>query len=92
MALASRALVRRQAQRIIAGVILVGFVLVDLGAPKLEAALFAVVTASFVLINTFLNDLSDPFGGSWNVQDAARTELEQLVAVLDERITGVDME
>ena len=63
-------------------VVLLGFVLVDLGAPRLEALLFAVTTGSFVLINVFLNDLSDPFGGSWNV-DAARTELEELVAALE---------
>ena len=74
--------VQTVAQRVITAVVLLGFVLVDLGAPRLEALLFAVTTGSFVLINVFLNDLSDPFGGSWNV-DAARTELEELVAALE---------
>ena len=68
-------------QRVITAVVLLGFVLVDLGAPKLEALLFSVTTASFVLINIFLEDLSDPFGCSWNV-DAARAELEELVTQL----------
>jgi len=68
-------------QRVITAVVLLGFVLVDLGAPKLEALLFSVTTACFVLINIFLEDLSDPFGGSWNV-DAARAELEELVTQL----------
>ena len=62
-------------------VITSGFVLVDLGAPKLEALLFSVTTASFVLINIFLDDLKDPFSGSWNV-DPARRELEALVTIL----------
>jgi hypothetical protein len=34
--------------------VLLGFVLVDLGAPKLEALLFATTTGCFVLINIFL--------------------------------------
>jgi len=67
---------------VITAVVLLGFVLVDLGAPKLEALLFAVTTGCFVLINLFLEDLSDPFGGSWNV-DAAREELHELVRALD---------
>ena len=50
-------LIQTVAQRVITGVILSGFVLVDLGAPKLEALLFAVTTACFVLINIFLQDL-----------------------------------
>ena len=36
---------------------LLGFVLVDLGAPKLEALLFATTTGCFVLINIFLAGL-----------------------------------
>ena len=50
-------LIQTVAQRVITGVILSGFVLVDLGAPKLEALLFSVTTACFVLINIFLEDL-----------------------------------
>ena len=69
------------AQRVITIVVLLGFVLVDLGAPKLEATLFAVTSSCFVLINIFLDDLSDPFSGTWNV-DAARDELQALVQAL----------
>ena len=57
-------------QRLIASVLLVGFVLVDLGAPKLEALLFGVLSATFFLISSFLTDLADPFGGSWSVESA----------------------
>ena len=66
------------AQRIISVLVLLGFLLVDLGAPKLEALLFSVVSACFVLVNSFLDDLSDPFGGSWNVEPA-RQELTNYV-------------
>ena len=75
-------LVQLNSQRIITIVVLLGFVLVDLGAPKLEALLFSAVSSTFVLLNIFLADLADPFGGSWNV-DAAREELEALVDTLD---------
>jgi len=37
-------------------------------------------TGCFVLINIFLEDLSDPFGSSWNV-DAVRQELKSIAAV-----------
>ena len=57
-------------QRLIAGVLLLGFVLVDLGAPKLEALLFGVLAATFFIISSFLADLADPFGGSWSVEPA----------------------
>ncbi len=43
-------------------------------APKLEALLFAGLAGVFGLLNTFIDDLSDPFGGAWNV-DKAREEL-----------------
>ena len=43
-------------------------------APKLEALLFAGLAGVFGLLNTFIDDLSDPFGGAWNV-DNAREEL-----------------
>ena len=56
-----------------------------LQAPKLEALLFAVTTGTFVLINVFLSDLADPFGGSWN-QDAARAELSGLLRQLEQEV------
>ena len=68
------------------GLLLGSFLLLDIGAPKLEALLFSVTTGSFVLINIFLDDLADPFGGSWNV-DVAREELEELLEKLD-RLDG----
>ena len=70
------------ALRIIAVVLLLGFLLVDLGSPRLEALLFSVVSGVFVLINYFLSDLSDPFGGSWNVEPA-REELSTLLTRLE---------
>jgi hypothetical protein len=68
--------VQQLTERAIAGVLLLSFVLVDLGSPTLEAALFAVVCGSFYLINSFLDDLSDPFGGSWSVARRSRRDLE----------------
>ena len=68
-------------QRLIAFVLLLGFVLVDLGAPKLEALLFGTITGCFYLINSFLSDLAEPFGGSWSV-DPARDEVESLARAL----------
>lgn len=67
--------------RLIASVLLFGFVLVDLGAPKLEALLFGILAAAFFLISSFLSDLADPFGGSWSVEDA-RGEVRALHASL----------
>lgn len=69
-------------QRVIAFVLLLGFVLVDLGAPRLEALLFAVLAGSFFLISSFLEDLADPFGGSWSV-GAAVEEVEQLQRAIE---------
>jgi len=74
--------IKTVAQRVVSAFVLLGFVLVDLGAPKLEALLFAVIAASFTLINILIDDLGDPFGGSWNV-DPARDDLETLVEFLD---------
>jgi len=74
--------IKTVAQRVVRAFVLLGFVLVDLGAPKLEALLFAVIAASFTLINILIDDLGDPFGGSWNV-DPARDDLETLVEFLD---------
>ena len=75
-------LIQSFALRIIAVVLLLGFLLVDLGSPRLEALLFSVVSGVFVLINYFLSDLSDPFGGSWNVEPA-REELSTLLTRLE---------
>ena len=73
--------VQKWAERVIAVTLILGFLLVDLGAPKLEALLFSAVVGVFSLIASFLEDLSDPFGGAWNVGDA-RAELEALVEKL----------
>jgi len=84
--------VQKLAERAIASVVLLSFVLVDLGAPKLEAALFAIVCGSFFLINSFIEDLSNPFGGSWRVALDARRDLEWLVADITRRIEGGEKE
>ena len=67
--------------RLISSVLLLGFVLVDLGAPKLEAVLFGILAAAFFLISSFLTDLADPYGGSWSVE-AARAEVRALYGSL----------
>ena len=38
---------------------------------------------SFFLLESFINDLEDPFGGSWTV-DAAREACDELVGALDD--------
>mmetsp|Transcript_9013 Transcript_9013/g.28175 ORF Transcript_9013/g.28175 Transcript_9013/m.28175 type:complete len:302 (-) Transcript_9013:54-959(-) len=55
----------------ISTIVLASFLLVDLGSPRFEAILFSVLACSFFLLESFINDLEDPFGGSWTV-DAAR--------------------
>ena len=62
-------------------VLLGGFLLVDLGAPRFEAVLFATLACCFSLISSFVDDLADPFGGSWTV-DAAKSEVEHLIAAI----------
>ena len=64
---------------VISWVLLGGFLLVDLGAPRFEAVLFATLACCFSLISSFVDDLADPFGGSWTV-DAAKSEVEHLIA------------
>lgn len=71
-------------QRVISVVILLGFVLVDLGAPKLEALLFAVICGCFFLINSFLDDLADPFSGTWSINSSAKEDLERLMKDLEQ--------
>ena len=57
------------------------FELVDLGSPQFEAILFAVLACSFYLLESFVDDLEDPFGGSWTV-DAALDACNELVDAL----------
>ena len=64
-------------QRVISAVLLLGFVLVDLGSPTLEAVLFSTISGCFFLIASFLDDLANPFGGSWSC-DPAKEELTRL--------------
>ena len=66
---------------VISWVLLGGFLLVDLGAPRFEAVLFATLACCFSLISSFVDDLADPFGGSWTV-DAAKSEVEHLIAAI----------
>ena len=62
-------------------VVLASFLLVDLGSPQFEAILFAVLACSFYLLESFVDDLEDPFGGSWTV-DAALDACDELVDAL----------
>ena len=50
---------------------------------NLEAILFTIVAASFGLIKIFIDDLSDPFGGTWSVH-AALDDLQVLIFELEE--------
>ena len=63
-------------QKIISSVILLGWLLVDFGVPKLEALLFAVIAGTFTLIQIFIDDLANPFGGIWSVEPARRKIIE----------------
>ena len=56
-------------------------VMVDLGSQQFEAILFAVLACSFYLLESFVDDLEDPFGGSWTV-DAALDACDELVDAL----------
>lgn len=49
--------------------------------PQFEAILFAVLACSFYLLESFVDDLEDPFGGSWTV-DAALDACDELVDAL----------
>ena len=62
-------------------IVLASFLLVDLGSPQFEAILFAVLACSFYLLESFVDDLEDPFGGSWTV-DAALDACDELVDAL----------
>ena len=55
----------------ISTIVLASFLLVDLGSPQFEAILFAVLACSFYLLESFVDDLEDPFGGSWTVDAAS---------------------
>ena len=69
------------AQVAISWILLAGFLLVDLGSPRFEAILFAILSTSFQLIESFVEDLRDPFGGAWTV-DPAKAEVDELIAAL----------
>ena len=66
---------------VISWVLLGGFLLVDLGAPKFEAVLFSTLASCFSLISSFVDDLADPFGGSWTV-DSAKGEVATLISAI----------
>ena len=65
----------------ISTIVLASFLLVDLGSPQFEAILIAVLACSFYLLESFVDDLEDPFGGSWTV-DAAHDACDELVDAL----------
>ena len=77
-------------QRVISAVLLLGFVLVDLGSPTLEAVLFSTISACFFLIAAFLDDLANPFGGSWSV-GPAQEELQILADSIDRALVAACM-
>ena len=69
--------------RLLSYVILLGFVLVDLKAPTLEALLFSVISGCFTTIHGFLMDLSDPFSGQWMVGTHIRKDLANLIRMME---------
>ena len=66
---------------IISRILLAVFLLVDLGSLRFEAVLFATLVAAFQLIESFVEDLSDPIGGAWSVA-SAREEVDELLKSL----------
>ena len=72
---------RTRSSEAISTIVLASFLLVDLGSPQFEAILFAVLACSFYLLESFVDDLEDPFGGSWTV-DAALDACDELVDAL----------
>jgi hypothetical protein len=74
--------VQRITIRLLSYVILLGFVLVDLKAPVLEALLFSVIAGCFTTIHGFLMDLSDPFTGHWSVGRRIRKDLDDLIRLM----------
>ena len=44
--------------------------------------LFSILASSFFLLETFVEDLADPFSGAWTV-DAATKEVGTLTAALE---------
>ena len=77
--------VQKLTERLLQSVILIGFVLVDLGSRKLEALLFSVICGCFFVISTFLSDLSDPYSGEWKIGDILYGDLIALVVNLERR-------
>ena len=77
--------VQKLTERLLQTVILIGFVLVDLGSRKLEAVLFSVICGCFFVISTFLSDLSDPYSGEWKIGDVLYRDLLVLVANIEHR-------
>ena len=77
--------VQKLTERLLQTVILIGFVLVDLGSRKLEALLFSVICGCFFVISTFLSDLSDPYSGEWKIGDVLYRDLLVLVANIEHR-------
>ena len=55
----------------LATLLIASFLVLDLGHAKMEAAVFACVLASSNLFYLVLNDLSNPFHGSWSVSPAS---------------------
>lgn len=76
--------VQKITARLLSYVILLGFVLVDLKAPILEALLFSVICGCFTTIHVFLADLSDPFSGQWTVGTHIRKDLDDLMVLMRE--------
>lgn len=67
---------------VISRILLAVFLLVqDSDSFRFDAVLFAILVAAFQLIESFVDDLADPFGGAWSVA-SARGEVDELVGSL----------
>jgi len=53
--------------------------------------LFSTISGCFFLIASFLDDLANPFGGSWSC-DPAKEELTRLAEAIDRDLVGACVE
>jgi hypothetical protein len=65
---------------LLSALIMVGFLLLDLRAPRLEALLFGMTASAISVLYLSLFDLDYPFGGLWRVEPRALLALQRELA------------
>ena len=69
---------------VLGGLLLGSFLLSDLKNDQLEAALFGALAGAAALFKCCINDLANPFTGSWSVEPARKAGKELLAVVREE--------